>query len=69
MASELGVLGIAGKLSMPSIILCKKFKKKLIFFAEGLSKIQSTTIWLIGILGIKAFEVLINYMFKNKPIG
>ena len=29
MVSELGVLGIAGKLLVPSITLCKKFKKNL----------------------------------------
>ena len=29
MVSELGVLGIAGKLSMPFVILCKKYSKKI----------------------------------------
>ena len=50
---ELGVLGIAGKLSMPSISVCKKNSK--FFFkltAQGLLKTQSTRIWLIGSLGV-----------------
>ena len=50
---ELGVLGIAGKLLVPSVTLCKKFKffKKLI--AQELPKIQLTIIWLQGILRVK----------------
>ena len=53
MILELSVLGIAIKLLMPSITLCKKFKKNLKFTAQGLPKTQSTIIRLIGILRIK----------------
>ena len=51
---ELGMLGIVGKLSMPSITPYKKvhFKNKKIT-AQGLPKTQSTIIWLIGILKVK----------------
>ena len=44
MVSELGTFGISGKLSMPSITLCKKFKKNLKLIAQGLSKTQSARI-------------------------
>ena len=45
MVSELGVLGIAGKLSLSSVTLCKKnFKFK--FTTQELPKTQSTIIWL-----------------------
>ena len=51
---ELDVHGIAGKLSVPSVTLCKKkFKENLKFTAQGLPKTQSTIIWLIGILRVK----------------
>ena len=50
---ELGMLGIAEKLPVPSITLCKKkFKKISKFTAQGLPKIQSTIIWLIEILRV-----------------
>ena len=52
--SEWSVLGIAGKLLVPFVILCKKkfniFKE---FTAQGLPKTQSTIVWLIGTLGVK----------------
>ena len=35
MVSELGVLGIAGKLSVPSIILCKKVQIFLKIYCSG----------------------------------
>ena len=38
---------------MPSVTLCKKFKNILIVSAQGLSKTQSTIIWLQGILRVK----------------
>ena len=38
MVSKLGVLGIAGKLSVLSVTLCKKFKKNLKLIAQGLPK-------------------------------
>ena len=51
---ELGVLGIAEKVLVPSIILCKKYSKKNFkFTTQGLPKTQSTIIWLIGTLGVK----------------
>ena len=40
--TELDVLGIARKLSVPSVTLCKKFKKNLKFTIQRLSKTQST---------------------------
>ena len=49
---ELGVLGIAGKLLVPSVTLCKKFKKNLKFIAQRLPKTQSTIIWSIETLRI-----------------
>ena len=49
---ELDILGIAGNLSVPSITLCKKFKILKTFTAQGLPKIQSIIIWLIGILRV-----------------
>ena len=33
---ELSVLGVAGKLMVPSVTLCKKIQKKLKFIAQGL---------------------------------
>ena len=53
MVLELDVFGISRKLLVPSITLCKKIKIKINFSAQGLPKIQSTIIWLIGILRIK----------------
>ena len=50
---ELDVFGIARKLSMPFVTLCKKFKKSLKLTAQGLPKTQSTIIWFQGILRIK----------------
>ena len=41
---ELGVLGIAGKLSVPSVTLCKKLKFKKKIIAHKLPKTQSTII-------------------------
>ena len=46
LVSELNVFGIARKLLMPSVTCCKKFKNKIKFTTQGLSKIQSTIIWL-----------------------
>ena len=62
--SELGVLGIAGKPSMPSITLCKKFKKKLKFIAQGLLKIQSIQFRLIGTLRINILYTKIFCLIK-----
>ena len=44
MISELGMLGIVGKLWVPSITLYKKKFKKLKFTTQGLPKTQSTII-------------------------
>ena len=49
MISELGMLGIAEKLSVPSVTFYKKFKKNLKLTAQGLPKTQLTIIWLQGI--------------------
>ena len=49
---ELGVLGIARKLSVPFITLCKKFKFLKKLTGQGLPKTQSTTIWLQGMLRV-----------------
>ena len=57
--SKLDVLGIAKKLSLPSITLCKRIQKKMKFTAQGLSKTQSTIIWLIGILRIKQYTIVL----------
>ena len=51
---EWSVLGITGKLSVPFIIsMQKSFKKDLNFTTQGLPKIPSIIIWLIGTLGVK----------------
>ena len=62
MALELGVLGIAGKLSMPSITLCKKIKKVLKFTAQGLPKTLSTIMWLIGTLRVNLSKHTFNLL-------
>ena len=48
--SKLGLLGSAGKLSMPFVTLCKKIQEKFNFFTQGLSKSQSMQVGLIGTL-------------------
>ena len=50
---ELGMFGIARKLLVPSITLCKKFKKKSKFIAQGLPKTHLTIIWLIEFFRVK----------------
>ena len=53
MILELGMLDTVGKLLVPFVTLCqKKFKKNLKLIAQGLPKIQSTILWLQGILGV-----------------
>ena len=65
--SKLGVLGIAGKLLVPSLTLCpKKFKNKVKFTAQGRPKTQSTIIWLIEILRIKS---LLQRTFYDSIVG
>ena len=44
---ELGVFGIVGKLSVPSITLCKKISKEIKNYCLGAAQTQSTLIWLI----------------------
>ena len=52
--SELSMLGISGKLSVPSITLSKKIQILKKSIAQELPKTQSTIIWLTGILRIKS---------------
>ena len=59
------MLGIAGKLLVPFVTLCKKIQKNLKFTAQGLPKTQLTIIWLIGILRIKMeFSEAMNVTLK-----
>ena len=51
--SKLGMLGIAGKLSVPSVNLCKKVQKKIKIYCSGAAQTQSTIIWLTEILRVK----------------
>ena len=75
MVLELNVLGIARKLLVPSITLCKKDSKKILkFTTQGLPKTQSTIILLIGILRVndacigssKNISFLDNFLLMNK---
>ena len=61
--SKLGVLGIVGKLLVPSITLCKKFKFKKKITAQGLPKIQLIIIWLIEILRVNNIAIYTCIMY------
>ena len=55
------MLGIAGKFLVSSITLCKKIQINLKSIAQGLSKTQSTIIWLIRILRAKLTLQVISF--------